>query len=383
MNQSFNVQFYARASKANKNGYTPLEMSVNINGERKFMSLPYKCLPSDFNRKKQPKELVDYQANMRRRVNEILNTLLEEGQPLSTRTLIEYMKSGGHKSYTVENLFEEYLDILNKRLGKTITKSVYSKYVLVQNLFYTIVNKNSECSTITPSHVKKFKAICESQYKTSTTGGYLQKLKTVLTFALDNGRIKVNPFVGTKITKGSKEIDYLTEEELEKLENLHIENESLQNALNCFLFECYSGISYCDIRKINVEDIRESDGVYYIQGLRQKTGKPFTSVLMPQFTKLADIHEGRVTGLRFRRTALQKVNEYLHTIEALYGLNKRLTTHLGRHTYATLLANKYRCRMEVVADALGDSLRITTKHYAKFLSETTVNEIGGRFKRAE
>ena len=61
---------------------------------------------------------------------------------------------------------------------------------------------------------------------------------------------------------------------------------------------------------------------------------------------------------------------------------KKLTTHLARHTYATLLANKYKCRMEVVASALGDSLKVTVKHYAKFLSETTISEIGSKFKNA-
>ena len=65
MNQSFNVNFYCRESKTTKNGTSPLEIGININGTRKFVSLPFKCFPQEFNRKRQPKEIQDYVASMR------------------------------------------------------------------------------------------------------------------------------------------------------------------------------------------------------------------------------------------------------------------------------------------------------------------------------
>ena len=401
---SFNVQFYCRKSKATKNGTAPLEMAVNINGERKFISLPYKCHPEEFNRKKQPIELVDYQSAMRKRVNEILANMVNANEPLTTRALTEYIKNGGFKSYTVENLFEEYIDILNHRRGKTITQGVYEKYVLVKNLFYTVIPKEYECTAIAPAHVQRFKALCENRYMPSTTAGYLQKLKTFLTYGMDNGKIKINPFLGTKIIRGTNDITYLTEGELRRLEGLQIENKSLNNILKIFLFECYSGISYCDIMNLDPNDIKVDNGVLYIIGNRKKTGKEFTSVLFPNVKNLIVFKDifGNILNWKnweefcelignqevmkffgFKKIALQKVNAYLHAIESIYNFDKKLTTHLGRHTYATLLANKYKCRMELVASALGDSLKITTKHYAKFLSETTVSEIGEKLRLAE
>ena len=415
---TFNIQFYARESKATKNGYAPLEMSVNINGERKFIALPYKCLPSDFNRKKQPKELIDYQANIRKRVNEILVDMVASGEPLTAASLKTYIKNGGYRSHTIENLFDEYFGILRKRIGTTLTKSVYSKYELVRDLFFTIANKDMDASAILPKHIHSFKVTCEGKYRQSTTAGYLTKLKTVIIYAVDNGYLNINPFNGIKITKGQKEIEYLTEDELKYLENLRLENKSLQNVLDSFLFECYSGISFCDLHKLDVNNIREDNGVLYIQGFRQKTGKEFTSVLLPNSERLIEVSADGINWMRlnewrkqnvrkaltlsgnldnryklldinglmkrmgFKMIANQKTNSYLHAIENLCGFPKSLTTHLGRHTYATLLANKYKCRMEVVASALGDSLKITTKHYAKFLSETTISEIGNNIKNA-
>lgn len=378
MNQSFNVQFYCRESKATNNGYAPLEVAINLNGVRKFINLPYKCLPSDFNRKKQPKELVDYMASMRKRINEILASIAASGEPLTAQTLKDYIRTGGYKSYTVENLFDDYFNIIEKRIGTTMTKSVYSKYQLVRDLFYTIINKETECTNIAPIHIRQFKAICESKYKTSTTGGYLQKLKTVLIFGMDNGKIKINPFIGVKIDKGTPDIQYLTQEELDYLHNLQVDNKALNNALQYFLFECYSGISYADIKQLSVNDIQVNNGVYFIRKKRQKTGKEFVSVLLPRARELFDNQ-----GFKFRTVALQNINVYLHEIEKLYNFPKKITTHIGRHTYATLLVNKYRCSMEVTASALGDSLKVTQKHYAKFLPETTINEIGSKLRIAE
>lgn len=380
--QSFNIQFYCRNSKVTKNGTAPLEISVNLNGERKFISLPYKCTPAEFNRKKQPKEILDYMAAMRKRINEILSQMVANSEPLTIKNLTDYIKNGGFKSYTVENLFDDYIKILDNRLGKTITKGVYEKYILVKNLFFQVTPKEAECSTITPANVSSFKALCENRFKPSTTAGYLQKLKTFLTYGFDNGRIKVNPFVNTKISKPAPDISYLTEQELDYIANLQIPNPSLKNVRDFFLFECYSGISYCDIEKLKPEDVKFDNGILYVIGNRKKTGKEFTSVLLPQAKNLLTIENGVVTGLKFRTCSVQKINVYLHEIERIYNIPKKLTTHIGRHTYATLLANKYKCRMEVVASALGDSLKITVKHYAKFLNETTISEIGNKLKNA-
>ena len=88
------------------------------------------------------------------------------------------------------------------------------------------------------------------------------------------------------------------------------------------------------------------------------------------FGKLLDINKLQKRFV-FRVISNQRTNSFLHEIENLCGIKKSLTTHL---------ANKYKCRMEVVASALGDSLKVTTKHYAKFLSETTISEIGKNIK---
>ena len=385
MRQGYNIQFYCRASKVTKNGYAPIEVAININGVRKFVNLPFKCLPSDFNKKKQPEEIVNYITAMRKRINEILVEMVNAGEALTTQSLINYVKNGGFKSYTVEDLFNEYYGILEKRIGSTLSKKVYDKYVFVRNLFFTIVDKNKECSNITQSDILLYKATCESKYAVNTTCGYLKKLKAVITFAQDNGKLKMNPFQGIKIDRGTPTLEYLSAKELDLIRNAPLYNFSLENIRNAFLFECYSGMSYSDIKELKPEDIQESNGTLFVKKFRVKTGTEFVAVLLPGVENLIDFEEvidsqgvkkRIVKNFRFKVKSNQRSNAYLKVIQSLANINKNLHTHLARHTYCHFLLNVYGVRAETAARAMGHTTSKTTlKYYANVSADTTINEI--------
>lgn len=380
MRTTFSYNFYCRASKSQKNGLAPIELSICVNGKRKFINLPFKCYPQDFNKKRQPKEIQDYLVGMRKQVNEVLADMVNNNVAVTADSLKKYFRTGGVQSYTVEDLFEEYYAILRKRIGTTLTKKVYVKYELVRNLFFTIVDKNSECANITPADVQMFKVTCESKYMPATTGGYLQKLKTVLTFAQDNGRLKINPFQGVKINKGTPTLEFLSMEDINRLRSLEIENESLSNVRNIFLFQICSGLSFADMEKLRIEDIQEKDGVLFIKKNRQKTGVEFVSVLLP-FVKdlfLFD-NQGVRIGFKFKMIANQKLNSYLHVIERAYNFSQSLHSLAARHTYCYLLLNNYKVRAETAARAMGHTnTKTTLKYYANISTETAVNEIGSK-----
>ena len=103
MRGTFNFNFYVRKSKVQKNGLAPMEVSICVNGDRVFVQLPYKCRPEEFNKKRQPKELVDYVAAMRKRINELLADMVASSTPLTANNLKKYLKSGGFETYTLGN----------------------------------------------------------------------------------------------------------------------------------------------------------------------------------------------------------------------------------------------------------------------------------------
>ena len=367
MRNCFNIQFYCRKSKTTKNGTAPIELSVNLNGKRCFLNLPYKVRPEDFARKRQPKEIKEYCDLMRRRINEILTDMLAHDEPITTERILGYIRTGGYRTYTIEDLFNDYLGILKQRVGTSMTKTVYRKYEIVRDQFFTIVDKTRECESIAQADIMRYKTEMEKKYDNSTLVGQVAKLKSVIIYGIDNGKLKTNPFNNIKIKRLQKPITYLTYEDIERIKNYEPVNESMRNIRDCALFQIATGLSYCDCCEIRPEDIKESNGTYYISKYRHKTGTPFTAVVLPFGL------DAYKRGIHF--ISNQKYNLYLKVIQESVLPNKRLHTHLFRHTYCTLLLNKG-VRMDVVSKAAGhSSVTMTESFYAALTNETIINEV--------
>lgn len=368
---TFNVAFFCRDSKKNKAGLSPIELSITLNGDRKFINLPRKEKPSDFNRKHRNSDLDDYLSLMRSRVNNIMTEMLANGEPITTEAIREFVRSGGYKSYTVGQLFTDYLKLLSKRIDVDMSMGVYRKYELVRNMFYGYVKPDTECTAVTPAIIKQVQVDLYAKYDASTAAGYLTKLKTFIKFGMDNNRIKINPFQGVKIVKGQKKIVYLTESELELIYNANIENKSLSNVRDAFVLQASTGLSYIDIYNLKKEDIQiTDDGTHFISKRRHKTGTRFTCVVLPMGVEILKRH-----NYQLHIISNQKENVMLKVIQTLCNIDVTLTTHVARRTYATMLLNKG-VKLEVVSKALGHSkTTITQAAYAELVNKTVIDEI--------
>lgn len=367
MRTTSSIQFYCRPSKANRQGLSTVEVSICINGSRKFINLPIKFPPSEFNRKRQPSEIVEAINLWRDKINRYVNELLRNDMPLTADSLREVIRTGGIRSYTIEDLFEDYLAIQRERVGKDLSKGVYRKYELVRDMFFSYIDKEKECTSITNALIQKIYADLNKKYDSSTSAGYMTKLKTIVSkFAMDNDRIKINPFSNIKIQKGKKEITYLTNSEIEMLCSLKLENQSLQNVLNCFLIMCGTGLAYADLKHLTTEDIKESEGTFYIKKRRVKTNQEFTTVILPFAVGIIK------NGIKV--ISNQKMNDMLKVIEGLTDIKTHLHCHLARHTYATILLNKG-VSLNVVAKCLGNTEKICGQFYAKMLDNTVIDAV--------
>ena len=122
MRNTTNFKFYARESKKDKDGFAHIELSITINQKRCFINLPYLVEPQKFNSKRRPKEYEDYISLMRTRINEILTEMAEHQEPITSSALREYIRTGGFKSYTVQDMFDDFLAIKKKTVGKSMTQ---------------------------------------------------------------------------------------------------------------------------------------------------------------------------------------------------------------------------------------------------------------------
>lgn len=364
------VQFYCRTSKKDRKGFAPLEVSITINGERVFMSIPQKFRPEEFNQKKQPRHISDYVETWRVKLVEIESELITNGLPVTPMNIKELVRSGGVISYTVSAMAKDFLNDL-KHHAET---QIYRKYELVFNRFMDFVG-DVEITTVTQGQCARFYTMLQQQYKEQTSAGMMQKIKTVFKFAVNEGKLRVSPAETVKISRGKPVVDFLTEEEISRIADADLMNESLERVRDIFIFQCSTGLSYSDVMQLEPDDLREADGVYYIQKRRKKTGVEFTSVVLDRGIRIWEKYHGKLPTI-----SNQKMNLNLHLIQRILGLKKNLHSHLARHSYGCMLLNRG-VRLDVVSETLGHSSPLMTKrHYAVMMKSTVLSEVSKAFK---
>ena len=375
-----NVSFYCRESKKNRDGLAPIEMVIILNTRRCFIQLPRKEYPEQFKAQTKGKkrtDLIDYLDAIRVRVNEIVTSFLMEGQPLTADALKAYFKTGGYVVYTIQNLFDDYMRILSKRVGKDLTQRSYRKYEIARDKFYQVISPTEPVSAITKAVILDYQASMNRYLDYVTTNGYCQRVKTIVQFGIDNGKIKINPFSGIHLRKGEKSVQFLTEEEVDKIRTTDFHNESLNRVRDLFVFQAASGLSYTDMAKLVPTDYQVTpDGQYYIHDKRNKTGVFYTAVILEQGVEVLKKYNFKLPIL-----GNHKLNVYLKAIRDICGIDKPIFSHVARHTYATRCLNRG-IRLEVVAKLLGHSTTRITQHYAKLLKDSIINEVSDAFEKS-
>ena len=375
MRSTFNIGFVCRPSKVQKSGLAPVEMTIVINGARTYLSLPRKEAPATFKKlstAKKNNELKEYLKGVYNKVSQKQTEMLLKGIPLTAQALKDFVQFGCSDSYTVGQLFDDYFAILKKRVGNNLSQNVYRKYEVARDIFYkySSMDKNKQVAEITNAVIMDFRAALSKDYQSTSAAGILTKIKTICKFAYDNDRLRQDPFAGIKISKKAKDVEFLTEEEVKKIQDRHFDCDRLEKVRDLFLFQCFTGLAYADMAKLTKEDFMANQmGQTYIKKERCKTKVTFIAVLLPEALKVAEKYDYELPVL-----SNQKYNAYLKEIKDICGISKPLHTHIGRHTAATYLLNKG-LSLETVAKILGHSSTSITKHYAKLLDNTVFSEI--------
>jgi site-specific recombinase XerD len=366
---TFGICFYCKKAKQNKNGLSPIELSININGKRVFINLPQKYNPIEFEKlfnSKRDNELKKYLQAITNKLYEIQRELLENNIPLTAEILRDYFKVGGVKT---NNLDELYIEFFKHLKTTNVSSPTIRKYELVTEHFNKLIPSNTQLTNINPIQAKEFVSYMSNIYEQSTLSGHITKIKAIFQFAVNTGKLKTNPFINIKISKGTKEVEYLTEEEINKLLNVELPTESLERVRDLFIYQISTGQAYVDAQNTRKEDIRfTEDNTPYISKYREKTNIKYTTIILPfgfEVLKKYDYQLPKISN--------QKYNNYIKVVAHYADIDKNLHTHIARHTFATYCLNKG-IRIEIVSKALGHTNLKQSQHYAKLIDNTIINE---------
>ena len=379
------VYFSLRESKQNKKGLSPIEVSITTNGKRIYFSTGKHVPATDWNKEKQAvkgkseeAQLINgYLIQLRNKIYQKEIELLQKGYLITAELLKEAITD------KVEALNEKtLLDVLNKHnterkamVGKTVAPATYWVFEYTGRLFKEFIQKKYErkdlyLREINLGFIQGFHAylLGEKKMGQNSCTKHLKFLKKLLNLAVANSYISYNPVNAYKVEREPVEVDFLDEEELRKIINFDTPLPRLERAKDMFLFGCFTGLSYIDIKTLTPEHFeKDSAGRIWIKKRRVKTGVLSRIPLLPIAKLILDKYKGGEKLLPIQDPA--DINKYLKDIAILCGINKRICFHVARHTFASTVTLANNISLEVVSKMLGHTNTRMTAHYAKLIDK--------------
>jgi site-specific recombinase XerD len=225
----------------------------------------------------------------------------------------------------------------------------------------------------------------EKKFMPNTVYKTTQRLRRVVRVSIGAEYLVKDPFILHKASKPKKQVIYLSEPELKALEKHEFSQERLQHVKDMFVFCCYTGLGYQEMSSLEAKHIIKGfDGNLWVEMVRQKTDKKVSIPLLPKALELMEKYaEGTPKEFkRFPPISNQKFNSYLKEISAILGIEKNLTHHIARKTFATTVLLFNNVPMEIVSELLGHSnMNITQAHYGKVVQKKVSDAIHKLYKK--
>ena len=375
------INFICRSSKAGKDGLSPIELSIIINGQRKYITTDRRVKASSFNTKTQKvakdKATNEYLEALRAKVYAQETEMIKNSTEVTMETFIDIYKNGfTSNTITILQLFklhnDQFVTLVEKNLcaATTLDKYNVTKSYLESFIKEQLNKEDVLVKDITPKMVEDFFIYLLESMSNNTAVQKMKQLKKVLKMAVEEGYIKVSPFKMT-LKKEDVEVDPLTLPELRKIRSKKITIERLARVRDMFVFECYTGLAFTDMANLTQDNfVTDANGAEWIIKSRQKTKIKSTIPLLAPAKEVYLKYQGKLPTL-----SNQKYNSYLKELADICGIEKNLHSHLARHTFATTLLNNG-VDMVSVSKVLGHAnSRITEKVYAKMLPDTILSKV--------
>lgn len=322
-----------------------------------------------------------YLDSIKAKLYDIHDRLIRDDKSISSKIIRDIYFGKGEEERMLMEIFQEHNDQMKKLIGKTFTKGTMQRYDACKNhienyLLYSYKKKDIPVQEVDHQFITGFDHYLKSQKDCAhnTSLKYIVNFKKIIRIAYANQWIDRDPFFHWKGSWKSSEREYLTDMELQKMAEIEFDIPRLDLVRDIFLFCCYTGLAFADVKKLSENDIVIGmNGKKWIKTKRQKT-KSLSSIpilevpeaILDKYRDHPHVKAGK--GLLPVLTN-QKSNAYLKEIADVCGIKKNLTTHLARHTFAATVTLSKGVPIESVGKMLGHKSLKTTQIYAKVLDE--------------
>ena len=390
MKHSINILFWLLNNRiSKKTGESPIMVRITVDGKRAELSTGKKVLPEKWNVNAGRMKGNSEEARVFNRaltkiyveLEKIYDDLDRAGQFISAQTIKRIYQGETVQQHSLLQLFKYHNEQIEAQLGNGYSAGTLERYETTRKHTEGFINYHYKRDDYMLSELK-YDFITEFEFYLksvknighNTTMKYLRNFKKIVLIALKNEWILRDPFARYQMSLKEVKKDYLTKEELQTIYAREFEMERIEHVRDIFLFCCYTGLAYADVKKLTPDNISKGmDGEYWIFVDRTKTGSSSNVPLLPVANEIMKKYERNPivqnTGHLLPVISNQKMNAYLKEVATLCEIKKNITFHMARHTFATTVTLSNGVSIETVSSMLGHKNLKTTQIYAKVVQE--------------
>ena len=392
---TLSVLFIIKKAKLLKNGEAPICMRITVN-KRVAEVMIKRSIPIDlWNQKKEcskgkdriATELNHYINTVRAKVLQIHRELEIDNKPITADIIKDCFYGRDKVQRSLLEVYAEHNEKCRALIGKEYTESTVTKFDTSINRLKEYIRSCYHRDDIMLAELDgqfirdfDFWLKTEKHCQNNSALKHLKNLKKVVRIALTNDWIKKDPFYGIHFKQEEVNVEFLSREELDILMNKEFAIKRLEQVRDIFVFCCFTALAFVDVQQLSREHlIKDNNGALWIRKARQKTNQmcniPVLTIPQRILRKYEDNAECIKKGVLLPVISNQRMNAYLKEIADVCGIAKRLTTHVARHTAATVVFLANDVSMENVSKILGHSNIRMTQHYAKVLDSSIMRDM--------
>lgn len=389
MKTKITLHFYAKSTKANAAGLLPIYVRLTVDGKRmefstkKFIDSA-KWLPEMSKMKgntENARSLNEYLDLLRSKIFDIQMELIHRNESLTIEVFKNRLLGIKEHEHMLIPIFKDHNNKIKELVGKEYAPGTLERYNTslkhtVEFLEWKYKVSDIDINKIDHAFITDYEFYLRSvrNCANNTAVKYIKNFNKIIKICIANHWIERNPFANYKSKVKEVERVYLSEDEIQNILNKDFKTERLSLVRDIFLFSCFTGLAYIDVKNLTKSHISLGiDGEKWIFTHRQKTESASKIPILPITQMIIDKYEDHPECNNQNKLlpilSNQKMNAYLKEIAGVCEIEKELTFHIARHTFATTVTLTNGVPIESVSKMLGHKNLRTTQHYAKILDK--------------
>ena len=389
MNSAVSILFYIKRAKINVDGVCPIYTRVTINSKRFEFSTNKFISPDKWSTEgAKVKGNSEDARSINNQLDIIKNQIMDAEKRLYKKEILINSENLRNELFGIKErerllipIFTEHNRKIKELVGSEYAPGTLERYETSLKHTKDFLQWKYKVSDINIEKIDhafiteyEFYLRTERKCANNTAVKYIKNFHKIINICLANGWLTKDPFANYKAKVKEVVREFLTEQEIQSLMEKEFVSERLELVRDIFVFSCFTGLAYIDVKQLTPDNIVLGiDGDKWINKNRQKTDTNSKIPLLPTaqyiMDKYSDYPVNKNKGTILPILSNQKMNSYLKEIATVCGINKELTFHIARHTFATTVTLSNGVPIETVSKMLGHTNLKTTQHYAKILDK--------------